>query len=167
MGIICLFLNTNWAVHLIIPGFFPKCNIWGQNTEGCCMLEICPDLDESSPERGWEQAGGVPWWLRRAFAVIYGSAIFQKGPLPNGQSNLEHCMSLFSTGSLKWIVIVDALCLCTLGIFHSLLLSRSRCLICTEQKSSIISKPHNQHSHEVCAIAHILQMERWSLRDVQ
>lgn len=167
MGIVCLFLNTNWAVHLITPGFFPKWNIWGQNTEGCWMLELCPDLDESSPERGWEQAGGEQWWLRGAFVIIYGSAVFWKGPFPNGDSKLEHCVLLFSTGSLKQTVIVDALWLCTSGIFSPSLLSHSRCLIHTEQKPNIIFKPHNQHSQEVGTIVRISQMGRWNVRDVQ
>lgn len=114
------------------------------------MLEICPDLDEGSPERVCEQAGGAQWWLRGVFAVIYGSAVFQKGPFPDGDSNIEHCMLPFSTGNLKQIVVVGTLWLCTSGIFNPFRLSRGGCLIRTEQRPDIIFKPHNQHPSLYC-----------------
>lgn len=54
---------------------------------------------------------------------------FSERPIPKWTIQLRALhVAVFHRG-FEVKVIVDALCLCTLGIFHSLLLSRSRCLI--------------------------------------
>ena len=95
------------------------------------------------------------------------SNVFYKGPLPNGDTDFEHCMLSFSTGNLKLIVIVGLLRSWTSGMFNPFLLSLSRCSIFTNRSQvSLETKPLSQPSCDVCAGVHILQTGKPRLREV-
>ena len=142
MGIFCLFLTPDQAVYLIKHGFLPKWNIWRENSWECSLLEIRPDLDESSSEQGWKQGGQgavvARGEVRRQATSC--SDVFHKGPLPNGDADFEHCMLSFSTGNLKLIVIVGLLRSWASGVFNPFLLSLSRCSIFTNRSQVSLEK---------------------------
>ena len=70
-----------------------------------------PRSVESSSEQGWKQGiqGAVVAWGEVHRRAISCSDVFHKGPLPNGDADLEHCTLSFSTGNLKLTVIVGLL----------------------------------------------------------
>lgn len=92
---------------------------------------------QAAQKEGEHREERKQWWLREHLhsQAIHCSDISHKSPIPNGDSNSENYIFSFSTGSLKLIVIVDSSRPFTAGIFNSLLLSLSRCLMFTEQTS--------------------------------
>lgn len=88
------------------------------------------------PRFGWKQPRKRVRTDRRGAVVAEESVCgnlrlcyFSERPIPKWTIQLRALhVAVFHRG-FEVKVIVDALCLCTLGIFHSLLLSRSRCLI--------------------------------------
>ena len=123
-----------------------------------------PRSVESSSEQGWKQGiqGAVVAWGEVHRRAISCSDVFHKGPLPNGDADLEHCTLSFSTGNLKLTVIVGLLLVKIMNLRRV----QSDAQYLLREVKFHWRKPFSQPSRDVCAGVHILQMGKPRLGEV-